>query len=85
MKNSQDNNQDQSIISPILPTYARMDVGFVRGSGSRLYDKNDNEYLDFGSGIAVNCLGHCHPKLVKALSDQAGKLWHTSNIYEIPG
>ncbi|MEZ5758982.1 MAG: aspartate aminotransferase family protein [Emcibacteraceae bacterium] len=85
MKNSQDNNQEQSIISPILPTYARMDVGFVRGSGSRLYDKNDNEYLDFGSGIAVNCLGHCHPKLVKALSDQAGKLWHTSNIYEIPG
>lgn len=74
----------QNNISFVLPTYARMDVAFIRGSGARLYDENDVEYLDFGSGIAVNCLGHCHPKLVKALSDQAKKLWHTSNIYHIP-
>ncbi|MBT5187837.1 MAG: aspartate aminotransferase family protein [Kordiimonadaceae bacterium] len=85
IKNSQDNNQDESIISPILPTYARMDVGFVRGKGTRLYDEQDNEYLDFGSGIAVNCLGHCHPTLVKTISEQSQKLWHTSNIYQIPG
>lgn len=75
----------QNNISSILPTYARLDAGFVRGSGSKVYDKNDQEYLDLGSGIAVNCLGHCHPKLVEALCDQAGKLWHTSNIYHIPG
>lgn len=75
----------QNNISSILPTYARLDAGFVRGSGSKVYDANDTEYLDFGSGIAVNCLGHCHPKLVEALCDQAGKLWHTSNIYHIPG
>lgn len=74
----------QNNISPILPTYARMNASFIRGAGTRLYDKNDVEYLDFGSGIAVNCLGHCHPKLVAALADQATKLWHTSNIYHIP-
>lgn len=75
----------QNNISPILPTYARMDARFVHGKGSRLYDENDQEYIDFGSGIAVNCLGHCHPTLVKAVSEQANKLWHTSNIYHIPG
>lgn len=75
----------QNNISSILPTYARMDASFVRGSGTRLYDQNDVEYLDFGSGIAVNCLGHCHPKLVAVLTDQANKLWHTSNIYHIAG
>ena len=75
----------QNNISSVLPTYARMDIAFVRGSGCHLYDSNDTEYLDFGSGIAVNCLGHCHPKLVKALNDQSTKLWHTSNIYQIPG
>ena len=85
IKNSQDNNEDENIFSPILPTYARMDVGFVRGKGARLYDEQDNEYLDFGSGIAVNCLGHCHPTLVKAITEQSQKLWHTSNIYQIPG
>lgn len=75
----------QNNISPILPTYARMDARFVRGKGSRLYDEHDQEYLDFGSGIAVNCLGHCHPTMVKSITEQATKLWHTSNIYHIPG
>lgn len=85
MKNSQQENNEESLISPVLPTYARMDVGFLRGSGTHLFDKDDNRYLDFGSGIAVNCLGHCHPVLVESISDQATKLWHTSNIYHIPG
>jgi len=62
-----------------------MDVAFEYGKGSRLYDNDGNEYLDFVSGIAVNCLGHCHPALVKAVKDQAEKLWHTSNIYHISG
>ncbi len=75
----------QNNISSILPTYARMDARFVRGQGSWLFDEDDNKFLDFGSGIAVNCLGHCHSKLVEALSKQAEKLWHTSNIYHIPG
>lgn len=75
----------QNNISSVLPTYARLDVGFVRGTGAHLYDSTDTEYLDFGSGIAVNCLGHCHPKLVEALKEQSTKLWHTSNIYQIPG
>lgn len=75
----------QNNISSILPTYARMNVKFVRGKGSRLYNENGEEYLDFGSGIAVNCLGHCHPKLVDAIAAQATKLWHTSNIYHIDG
>ncbi|MBT5072548.1 MAG: aspartate aminotransferase family protein [Kordiimonadaceae bacterium] len=77
--------EKQNNISPILPTYARMNVTFEYGTGSRLYDTDGNEYLDFGSGIAVNCLGHCHPALVKAVKDQAEKLWHTSNIYHIAG
>lgn len=77
--------EKQNNISPIVPAYARMDVTFEYGAGSRLYDAKGNEYLDFGSGIAVNSLGHCHPALVKALTDQAGKLWHTSNIYHISG
>jgi len=77
--------EKQNNISPILPTYARMDAKFVKGEGCKLYDTDDQQYLDFGSGIAVNCLGHCHPALVKALTDQAGKLWHTSNIFHIDG
>ncbi len=75
----------QNNISSILPTYARMDAKFIRGEGCKLYGDNDQQYHDFGSGIAVNCLGHCHPALVKALTDQAGKLWHTSNIFHIDG
>ena len=66
-------------------TYAQPDIEFVRGEGVRLYDNQDNEYLDLTAGIAVNALGHAHPELVAALTEQAGKLWHTSNLFEIPG
>ena len=84
MDNSPDNSDDQSLISAIVPTYARMNAGFVCGTGTHLFDEDNNQYLDFGSGIGVNCLGHCHPTLVKTIQEQATKLWHTSNIYGIP-
>ncbi|MHA1598147.1 MAG: aminotransferase class III-fold pyridoxal phosphate-dependent enzyme, partial [Alphaproteobacteria bacterium] len=62
-----------------MPTYARTDVAFVRGEGAYLFDEDARRYLDFASGVAVNALGHCHPHLVAALTEQAGNLWHTSN------
>jgi acetylornithine/N-succinyldiaminopimelate aminotransferase len=74
-----------SAYPPVLPTYARADVAFVRGEGPYIYSEDGQRYLDFGAGIAVNALGHAHPKLVAAITDQAGKLWHTSNLYRIPG
>ena len=70
---------------PVLPTYNRADVAFVRGEGSYLFAEDGERYLDFGAGIAVNALGHAHPHLVETLREQAGKLWHTSNLYHIPG
>lgn len=72
------------MISPVIPTYARTAHAFVKGEGSWLIDEAGRRHLDFGAGIAVNCLGHAHPKLVAALTDQAGKLWHTSNLYRAP-
>ena len=69
----------------ILPVYGPSPVVFERGEGVRLYDDKGKAYLDFIAGIAVNSLGHCHPVLVKALTDQANKLWHTSNMYRVPG
>ncbi|MCX7339776.1 MAG: aspartate aminotransferase family protein [Hyphomicrobiales bacterium] len=72
------------MITPILPTYARADVAFERGEGPWLITTTGERYLDFGSGIAVNSLGHSHPHLVKTLQDQAAKLWHTSNLYQMP-
>ena len=72
------------MIASVLPTYARADVAFVRGEGASLYAEDGTRYLDFGGGIAVNSLGHAHPHLVKTLSEQAAKLWHTSNLYRIP-
>lgn len=72
------------MITPILPTYARADVAFERGEGPWLIATTGERYLDFGSGIAVNSLGHSHPHLVKTLQDQAAKLWHTSNLYQMP-
>ena len=68
----------------IAPTYGRAPLAFERGEGCWLYTAEGEGYLDFASGIAVNALGHAHPVLVEALRDQAGKLWHTSNLYEIP-
>ncbi len=70
--------------SPLLPTYARAEISFERGEGPWLFGRDGERYLDFGAGIAVNGLGHAHPHLVKALTEQAGKLWHTSNLYQIP-
>ncbi len=69
----------------LLPTYNRTDVAFVRGEGSFLFAEDGQRYLDFGAGIAVNAFGHNNPKLVGALTEQAGKLWHTSNLYRVPG
>jgi acetylornithine/N-succinyldiaminopimelate aminotransferase len=67
-----------------LPTYARVDLAFERGEGAWLIAKNGDRYLDFTSGVAVNALGHAHPELVKALTEQAQKVWHVSNLYRIP-
>ncbi len=72
------------MITPLLPTYARADIAFERGEAARLVTTDGEEYLDFGAGIAVNALGHAHPHLVEALTAQAHKLWHTSNLYQIP-
>ena len=73
------------MITPVLPTYNRAPVAFVRGSGARVYTEDGTEYLDFGAGVAVNSLGHAHPHLVAALTEQANKIWHTSNLYQMPG
>ena len=71
--------------SHVLPTYARVDLAFDRGEGAWLTATNGDRYLDFASGVAVNALGHAHPRLVKALTEQAEKLWHTSNLYRVAG
>jgi acetylornithine/N-succinyldiaminopimelate aminotransferase len=68
-----------------MGTYARQNVVFVRGEGSWLTAETGERYLDFGSGVAVNALGHAHPQLVAALKAQAEKLWHTSNLYRVEG
>jgi acetylornithine/N-succinyldiaminopimelate aminotransferase len=73
-----------AMIAPVLPTYARADISFERGEGAWLTSTDGKKYLDFGSGVAVNALGHAHPALVKAISEQAAKLWHVSNLYKIP-
>ena len=72
------------MIASVLPTYNRAPLAFDRGEGSWLITTDGVRYLDLGAGIAVNALGHANPRLVQALTDQAGKLWHTSNLYEIP-
>jgi acetylornithine/N-succinyldiaminopimelate aminotransferase len=73
-----------AMIAPVLPTYSRADVSFERGEGAWLTSTDGKKYLDFGSGVAVNALGHAHPALVKAITEQAQKLWHVSNLYKIP-
>lgn len=72
------------MISPVLPTYARAPLSFVKGQGPWLETEDGTRYLDMGAGIAVNSLGHANPILVAALTDQARRLWHTSNLYNIP-
>ena len=72
------------MVSHLLPTYARADLAFERGEGAWLIATSGERYLDFGSGVAVNVLGHAHPVLVEALTDQAQKVWHVSNLFRIP-
>ena len=72
------------MIPSILPTYTRAPLQFVKGEGSWLVERDGRRFLDLGSGIAVNALGHANPALVEALTSQAGQLWHVSNLYEIP-
>ena len=67
-----------------MPTYGRIDLCFVKGDGCFLITDDNKRYLDCASGIAVNTLGHCHPRLVETLNNQAKLLWHTSNLYRIP-
>ena len=73
------------MIDPVLPTYARAPIEVARGEGCWLIDAQGRRFLDFGAGIAVNAFGHAHPELVAALTEQAGRLWHTSNLYRVPG
>lgn len=72
-------------MSAVLGTYARADVEFERGEGAYLFTAQGERYLDFGAGVAVNVLGHAHPHLVEAVTAQAAKLWHTSNLYKVTG
>lgn len=72
------------MIASVLPTYSRAPLTFVKGEGSWLTEADGRQILDLGAGIAVNVLGHAHPALVTALTDQANALWHVSNLYNIP-
>ena len=71
-------------MSYLAKNYSRKKISFKRGKGSYLYSVSGTRYLDFVQGIAVNCLGHAHPKLVKTIKDQSKKLWHVSNAFQIP-
>jgi acetylornithine/N-succinyldiaminopimelate aminotransferase len=73
------------VIPAVMPTYARWDVAVDRGEGCYLYATDGRKFLDFTSGIAVTSLGHCHPRLIAAVTAQAQKLWHVSNLFQIPG
>ncbi|MEO9684616.1 MAG: aspartate aminotransferase family protein [Tateyamaria sp.] len=72
------------MIASVLPTYNRAPFSFVKGEGAWLIEADGRRFLDLGAGIAVNVLGHANPALTEALTEQAGALWHTSNLYEIP-
>jgi acetylornithine/N-succinyldiaminopimelate aminotransferase len=72
-------------MSAVLGTYARANVEFERGEGAYLWTVDGERYLDFAAGVAVNVLGHAHPHLVEALTAQARKVWHTSNLYRVTG
>lgn len=72
------------MMTPVLPNYSRAPLRFIKGEGCWLFDENNKRYLDLGAGIAVTALGHAHPELVTVIQEQASKLWHVSNLYEIP-
>ena len=65
----------------LVPAYARLPVAFVRGEGARVWDADGNEYLDFLAGISVSSVGHCHPRVVEAIREQAGRLLHVGNLF----
>ncbi|NNH32481.1 aminotransferase class III-fold pyridoxal phosphate-dependent enzyme, partial [Rhizobium sp. SEMIA 4085] len=71
--------------APLYDTYSRAPLRFERGEGVWLITEGGERYLDFGAGVAVTSVGHCNPHVVGALKAQADKVWHLSNIYEIPG
>ncbi len=73
------------MITPVMPTYGRWDVAVERGEGCYLWSTDGRKFLDFTSGIAVTSLGHCHPQVIAALTEQANTLWHSSNLFRIPG
>jgi acetylornithine/N-succinyldiaminopimelate aminotransferase len=73
------------VITPVMPTYGRWDVAVERGEGCYLWSTDGRKFLDFTSGIAVTSLGHCHPQVIEALTKQANTLWHSSNLFRIPG
>ena len=73
------------MIPAVMPTYGRWDVAVERAEGPHLYATDGRKFLDFTSGIAVTGLGHCHPHVVAAVTEQAKRLWHTSNLFRIPG
>jgi acetylornithine/N-succinyldiaminopimelate aminotransferase len=75
---------DNHAIPSLLPVYRRYDLAFARGEGAWLYTTDGRRMLDFASGIAVTGLGHAHPHLVRTIAEQAGKLWHVSNLFQIP-
>ncbi|UUX51938.1 aspartate aminotransferase family protein [Nisaea acidiphila] len=72
------------MVTTVMPTYGRIDIAFERGEGPYLYSTEGRRFLDFASGIATNSLGHAHPHLVETLKQQSEKLWHVSNLYEVP-
>ncbi len=73
------------MIASVLPTYNRAPLAFMRGEGCRVFTEEGEAYLDFGAGVAVTSCGHAHPHLVKTLTEQAQKIWHTGNVYRMPG
>ena len=73
------------MITPVMPTYGRWDLVVEKGEGCHLYTADGRKFLDFTSGIAVTSLGHCHPQVIEALTRQANTLWHSSNLFRIPG
>jgi acetylornithine/N-succinyldiaminopimelate aminotransferase len=74
----------RALIAPLMPTYARADLAFERGEGAWLVGTDGRRYLDFAGGVAVNSLGHAHPKLLATITEQAAKVWHVSNLFRIP-
>ncbi len=73
----------KKLLSNVMPTYGNKNLEFTKGKGCYLYSSQNKKYLDFASGIAVNSLGHCHPKLIETLNKQSKQLWHVSNLYKI--